>query len=332
MLKVHPALLAFALWMVLLAPVAARATMTHQSTAPQDQEQAVPAQSEDNSPPPAEGSLAAPNNRESSSKSDGETTPPEPLPLTPAQRLQGEIFVLRDQAEGFIQQAESIQEPPEEIQRLLRETKAAIAATAGVNRLFEVDRLTQLRDQLLDVPLRLYEAIAAASTPVPAPQATKTQKPRQPRTTRPRTTRPGTTQPGTTQPGATQPGATQPKLVPETERTASTVPVDPGPAGHEVAPALRRGALAYFSGDYQRAVETLEPVALPTPRSQALALLLRAAARHALFLNADQPNEGQLAMVQAEIQECLRLAPRLRPDPELFSPRFVRLFASSPGS
>ena len=321
MLKVHPAhlhpaLLVGALCIALLAPVAARAAMMDQATAPQDQEQATPAQPEDNSLALAEGSVTEPDEGESNPAGGGETTPPEPLSMTPAQRLaaqrlQSEIFVLRSQAEDFIQQAEALHEIPAEVQRLLSETKVAIAATAGVNRLFDVTRLSQLRDQLLDVPLRLYEAMAAVATPEPGPTTTRIQA---------------------TERKPTQPRPTQPRPTSETATTTSAAPADQEPAGQEVAPALRRGAQAYFSGNYQRAVEALNLVALPTPRSQALALLLRAAARHALFLNADQPDERQLAVVKAEIQECIRLAPSLRPDPELFSPRFVRFFAESPSS
>ena len=221
---------------------------------------------------------------------------PESPPLTPAQRLQSEIFVLRNQAEDFIQQAEADDELSAQILALLSETKTAVAAASGVQDLFDVAQLTKLRDPLLDAPLRLYEAMAA--------------KPRaEPPTARP----------------ASHPVATQHGSRPTTGSA-------PPPAGQRVPPALRSGAQAFFGGDYRQAVDVLSGATFATPRQQALALLLRAAARYSLMLTADQPDDSQQKIVRAEIRECTRLAPLLRPDPALFSPRFVRLFAESGGA
>ncbi len=285
-LKTRPFFLAVTIGL-LLASSPAKAMATAQSspreataqaaTLQQTADQGESTQSEDSAQPPVESPLV-----------------PEPPPLTPAQRFQSEIFVLRSQAEGFIAQAEAREEISPELQALIVESQAVVAATTQVNTLFDVSRLEVLRDQLLDAPLRLYQATTA--TPEPGPSLPPEVTPR----ARPRPGPPGTASP----------------LRPT----------------QQIPPELRHGAQAYFGGDYKLAIDALSKASFPAPRSQALALLLRAAARYSLFLTAEEQDESQLAVVRAEIRECMRLAPRLRPDPNLYSPRFVRFFGHLSGA
>ncbi len=221
---------------------------------------------------------------------DSEAAAPE---QTPAQRLQGEIFVLAAQAEGLIRQAEAQEEISEELQPLITETKTITSEAAQADSISSLPRLERLRERLLDAPLRLHDALGRAQSVVEAP--------------------------------AQSPPSSRPEARP--------TPTEPAQRTATVPAALRDGALAYFAGNYPRTLDLLGEASYSKPRAQAVALLLRAAARYSLFLISDGEDESPLAVARADIRECKRLAPWLQPDPDLFSPRFVRFFAqlSGPG-
>ena len=89
---------------------------------------------------------------------------------------------------------------------------------------------------------------------------------------------------------------------------------------------VRTAAQAYLGGDYGTALETLSGLELDDEKLAAQALLFRAAARYALYLLRGEREKGMVEAARADVAFCRRLAPELRPDPRMFSPRFVQFF------
>jgi len=92
---------------------------------------------------------------------------------------------------------------------------------------------------------------------------------------------------------------------------------------------LTRALAAFLAGNYTRAVELLE--ALPTPAdasSRAWQLALRAAARHSLYRLGGGRDAMLLAAAIADARDARRADPAFRPNPELFSPRFLELWSA----
>ncbi|HEV8238751.1 MAG TPA: hypothetical protein VGS57_05250 [Thermoanaerobaculia bacterium] len=86
---------------------------------------------------------------------------------------------------------------------------------------------------------------------------------------------------------------------------------------------------AYLAGNYARTVELLE--ALPAPPdggSRAWQLALRAAARHSLYRLGGGRDAMLLAAAIADARDARRADPSFRPNPELFSPRFLELWSA----
>jgi len=127
------------------------------------------------------------------------------------------------------------------------------------------------------------------------------------------------------------------------ELTAARKPTPPGPvpapptvAPTAVAPTrgpappeLLAGARAFFGAQYQQTVSLLDGADRLPGRARAQALMLRAAARHALYLMGGEKDAGLLASTQADARSARRLDPQAAPDPQAFSPRFVQLFQQS---
>jgi len=92
--------------------------------------------------------------------------------------------------------------------------------------------------------------------------------------------------------------------------------------------ALERGVQAYLDGDYDGAVATLGTAANGGEGSaRALALAVRAAARQARFRLGGERDAAELAAAIADAREARRADPAFRPDPQLFSPRFLALWS-----
>ncbi|HEY6553043.1 MAG TPA: hypothetical protein VI669_06790, partial [Vicinamibacteria bacterium] len=94
-------------------------------------------------------------------------------------------------------------------------------------------------------------------------------------------------------------------------------------------PELLAGARAFFGGQYPQAVALLEGAERLPGRAGAQALMLRAAARHALYQIGGEKDAGLLASAQADARAARRLDPRAAPDPQAFSPRFVQVYQQS---
>jgi hypothetical protein len=109
---------------------------------------------------------------------------------------------------------------------------------------------------------------------------------------------------------------------------AGPAPATPAAAGPPPAP-LVAGARAFFGAQYQQAVSLLAGADGLPGKAGAHALVLRAAARHALYLLGGERDAGLLASAQADARASRRLDPGLAPDPAVFSPRFIDLFRQS---
>lgn len=120
-----------------------------------------------------------------------------------------------------------------------------------------------------------------------------------------------------------------------TELAATPKPTPPGPAPATPTPAatkgpppaeLLAGARAFFGAEYAQAVALLAGADNLPGKAGAQGLMLRAAARHALYLIGGERDPDLLAHAQADARASRRLDPQVSPDPLAFSPRFLDLF------
>jgi len=91
---------------------------------------------------------------------------------------------------------------------------------------------------------------------------------------------------------------------------------------------LERALDAFLSGAYARTIDILE--ALPASidaNTRAWQLALRAAARLALYRLGGERNAVLLADAIADARDARRADPAFRPNPDLFSPRFLDLWS-----
>jgi len=92
---------------------------------------------------------------------------------------------------------------------------------------------------------------------------------------------------------------------------------------------LTRALDSFLAGNYARTVELLD--ALPAPAdatARAWQLALRAAARQALYRLGGGRDAMLLAAAIADARDARRADPAFRPNPELFSPRFLELWSA----
>ncbi|HXT22806.1 MAG TPA: hypothetical protein VN811_17050 [Thermoanaerobaculia bacterium] len=108
---------------------------------------------------------------------------------------------------------------------------------------------------------------------------------------------------------------------------------DPAEAAASARAAIRaellRALEAFLAGNYARTVELLED--LPSPAdapSRAWQLALRSAARHSLYRLGGEREPMLLAAAIADARDARRADPAFRPNPELFSPRFLELWSA----
>jgi hypothetical protein len=118
---------------------------------------------------------------------------------------------------------------------------------------------------------------------------------------------------------------------PPTPRPTATPPTPPTaiPSRMPPPPELLAGARAFFGAQYPQTVALLAGADRLPGRAGAQGLMLRAAARHALYRIGGEKDAGLLASAQADARAARRLDPKAVPDPQAFSPRFVDLFQQS---
>ena len=94
--------------------------------------------------------------------------------------------------------------------------------------------------------------------------------------------------------------------------------------------SLRTAGAAYLDGDYARVVRTLGDDAVPADRrAAAQAYLLRAAARHALFLEGGERDPALLESARQDARACIQRHGDITVPGAVFSPRFVEFFQES---
>jgi len=99
--------------------------------------------------------------------------------------------------------------------------------------------------------------------------------------------------------------------------------------GQDTPGPLQAAAAAYLAGDYARVVRTLGDEALPADRRfAAAAYLLRAAARHALYLEGGERDLALLESARQDVRASKERQRDLTVPGSVFSPRFVAFFAS----
>jgi hypothetical protein len=95
----------------------------------------------------------------------------------------------------------------------------------------------------------------------------------------------------------------------------------PGPP-----PELVAAASAYFDGRYHEVVSALSGVRYEPGPAALQTHLLRAAARHALYVLGGSQDDDLRRAVSADVEAVRRLDPSFEPNPSAFSPRFRELF------
>ena len=102
-----------------------------------------------------------------------------------------------------------------------------------------------------------------------------------------------------------------------------------GPAIRPVVPAeLIAGTVAYLRAQYREAVEMLSRARSEDARMKAHVLLLRSAARFALYLLSEEKDDALKQAALADARDCRKLDPQALPSPRVFSPRFLAFFSS----
>jgi hypothetical protein len=162
--------------------------------------------------------------------------------------------------------------------------------------------------------------VGAAATPTPTPAPTPTPVP----TAAPLP--PSTTLAPSPPPA---PAPTPAAAMPTPSAPAATRPATSPTSRATPPPELLNGARAYFDGDYDRAVSVLAKTQGLRGRAAAQCLLLRAAARFALFKAGGEKDPDQRRLAAEDAAASRRADPSLRPDGDAFSPQFVEFFSTS---
>jgi hypothetical protein len=133
--------------------------------------------------------------------------------------------------------------------------------------------------------------------------------------------------------GSTAPAAPSAAVAGSPVMGEPSSPLPPAsPAGALASPsrpvpaALLAAGDRFADGDYGGVVEALAGLGETGPRDQALAALLAAAAQHALYELDGGVDAAARKRAEAAARRARRLAPDLRPDRAVFSPRFVRWY------
>ncbi len=113
-------------------------------------------------------------------------------------------------------------------------------------------------------------------------------------------------------------------------RKAEVLPLTPvqSPAAPGPPVELRQGIRAYFGGQYGEAVQALSAGQFQG-KAALHALLVRAAARYALYASSGRKDEALRRDATVDIKACRRLDAGFLPDPQAFSPRFIELFKAT---
>lgn len=97
-------------------------------------------------------------------------------------------------------------------------------------------------------------------------------------------------------------------------------------ASREPPLQLMTAAASYFTGDYRHVLTLLENISFPDARATSHALLLRAAARHALYFLGGRKDRHLLELAASDAHGCHRVDATLRPLRTAFPPNFAEFF------
>ena len=97
-----------------------------------------------------------------------------------------------------------------------------------------------------------------------------------------------------------------------------------------VPPALEDGARLFLKGRYQEAIGALDTVTSLDGPLQVHVHLFKAAAHYALYARSGETDRTMLSTALDEIERARGLNPVLEPDPRVFTPGFLTLFAHGP--
>jgi hypothetical protein len=144
---------------------------------------------------------------------------------------------------------------------------------------------------------------------------------------------PGPTQTGTTartetgliERPPTQPDPPPPIVTPPDPPPATKETTPVSPSREEAPAALRSGIELYASGRYKDALDRLQDVPSST-RWYGHVLFFRAASAFALYNSQGRRSPSLLQQAAAAVRACRARQPNLQPDPQYFSPRFVKFF------
>jgi len=93
---------------------------------------------------------------------------------------------------------------------------------------------------------------------------------------------------------------------------------------------LEDGARLFLTGDYQKALEALDPStgvdAAPSPSLQVQAHLFRAASLFALYVRSGESRQELRTQALAEIERCKQIDATFQPSTQVFSPRFILMY------
>ena len=112
------------------------------------------------------------------------------------------------------------------------------------------------------------------------------------------------------------------------ERKPLDVPGPEKPAEKLPPDGLRAAVRLYAEGRYEAARAVLKSAGYDSGPVAAQSRLFEAAAAFALYVRGGQREAALLTEAQEAVRQGRRLDPALSPDPEWFSPRFIRFFGS----
>jgi hypothetical protein len=104
----------------------------------------------------------------------------------------------------------------------------------------------------------------------------------------------------------------------------ATIAAAPKPAPEP----LRALVGLYLQANYADAARWNQIDGLPASRDRAQALLLRAAARWHLYVRGGEQEGNLIAAVNSDLREAKRLDSAIKPNPQVFSPKLITLFAN----
>ncbi len=229
-----------------------------------------------------------------------------------------EIEAVLDRAQRVLRTAKSGLARAEQTQSTTGFSDSALLARRAT-RTFE-----QYEERLREIFAQL-EAERAPPPPPPPPTPPPPVEPEPPPAEESEGSAPPPSSTATAAEVVTPPPVAPPPVAPPPRR------IPPPPPRSSTPPPVKliQAAGAYFGGDYAGAVTLLSDSSFRQRKARAHALLLRAAARYALFLLGGEVDYAQRGQAAEDVTACKAVDPDLAPDEGVFSPRFRDFYAAA---